>query len=630
MNILIIGSGAREHAIARAFQRSATAPTLFCCATSNNPGIQSLAKGYWVGNICDSDLIVKQAKEWQIDFAIIGPEAPLEQGVADALWQNAIPTIGPKKYLAQLETSKAFTRDLLKKYGIKGSPEYKVFHDLSGVKEFLAYLGEKGYVIKADGLMGGKGVKVAGDHLHSLEEAYQFCQTLYAEQRSFVIEEKCIGEEFSFMCFCDGTRLIPMPLVQDHKRAFIQDTGPNTGGMGSYSDSNHRLPFLTETDVQAAFAINQAVIKALAQETDEKYIGILYGSFMATKTGVRLIEFNARFGDPEVMNVLALLESDFVAICQAMLTGKLTQDLVRFNHQATVCKYAVPNGYPDHSIKNELIDISEIKNHEQLYLAGVDVREGLLYATGSRTAAVIGIAATITLAEKIAEQEIVCVKGPLFHRIDIGTEELVNRRIQMMQALRAPSLGILGSTRGTDLQAIIDAIEQKRLAAHLKVVVSNKENAYILERARKHELPAIFLDPTQAEFETKLSEIFRRSAVDFIILIGYMRILSADFVKEWQHKIINVHPSLLPAFAGGMNQHVHQSVLESGEKKTGCTVHIVTEEVDAGPILVQKECDVLPGDTVETLKQRVQILEGDALIEAIQLLVDKARNDRAI
>lgn len=436
MKILIIGSGAREHAIAKALQRSPQKPQIFCCGTTRNPGIHSLTTQYWGGDICDVNQVIKIATEWQIDIAIIGPEAPLEKGLADALWQNAIATIGPKKKLAQIESSKAFTRNLLKKYQIPGSPPYSVFHDLSGVKEFLQQLGSDHYVIKANGLMSGKGVKVAGEHLHSLQEAYRFCEELHQQGHSFVIEEKCIGQEFSLLCFCDGNSLIPMPIVQDHKRAFVNDIGPNTGGMGSYSAANHCLPFLIEKDLEQAQHINEEVITALTAEYREKYIGILYGSFMATKEGVRLIEFNARLGDPEAMNVLAILETDFVAISDAMVTGRLTRSHVKFANLATVCKYAVPEGYPDHPIKNSVIDISHVQNVQNLYLAAVDEREGKLHTTGSRAVAIVGMAKTISDAEKIAEDEIKRIQGKLFHRPDIGTDELINRRIKHMQELR--------------------------------------------------------------------------------------------------------------------------------------------------------------------------------------------------
>jgi phosphoribosylglycinamide formyltransferase-1 len=188
------------------------------------------------------------------------------------------------------------------------------------------------------------------------------------------------------------------------------------------------------------------------------------------------------------------------------------------------------------------------------------------------------------------------------------------------------SLGILGSTRGTDMQAIIDAIQQKALCANIKIVLSNKKDAYILERARQHHLNAQFVDPRERSreaFDEIISDRLQAAQVNLIILIGYMRILSEGFVSKWQNKIINVHPSLLPDFAGGMDSNVHQQVLDAGAQETGCTVHIVTEKVDAGPILVQKKCEVFPHDTVETLKKRVQALEGQALIEAINLLAGK-------
>ncbi len=437
MNILIVGSGAREHAIASALHRSPQQPDICCYGTSINPGIKQMALGYHVGDVTDVDAILKFAKECKVGLAIIGPEAPLEKGLADKLWEAAIPTIGPKQKLAQIETSKGFARDLMQKYKIPGLPRYQKFERFEGIEIVLKSLGEKNYVVKANGLMGGKGVKVAGDHLHSIQEALAYCQEVLTLGQTIVIEEKLIGQEFSLMCFCDGERVVSMPIVQDHKRAFVDDKGPNTGGMGSYSDADHSLPFLTKEDVEQAQAINQAIINALSKELNDKYIGILYGSFIATRDGIYVIEFNARFGDPEALNVLTILESDFVAICQAMVVENLIPDSVRFLHQATVCKYAVPHGYPDASLKDVAIAIDAVKNKARLYLGAVHANDGKILATGSRTAAYVGVADSISAAEEIAEREIRAVEGPLFHREDIGTDKLIQRRVDEMRKLRA-------------------------------------------------------------------------------------------------------------------------------------------------------------------------------------------------
>lgn len=437
MKILIVGSGAREHAIARALYLSPQEPALFCCGTSINPGIASMTQDYWAGDITDVEAVLSQAEQWQIELAIIGPEAPLEKGLADLLWHSGIPTIGPKKALAQIETSKVYARALMQKYGIPGLPRFKHFTGVEGLAEFLAELGEENYVVKANGLMGGKGVKVAGDHLQSISDAIFFCQEVFAVGDSVLIEEKLIGQEFSLMCFCDGTHAIPMPAVQDHKRAYVNDKGPNTGGMGSYSDVDHSLPFLTAKEIEAAHTINAAALTALMTEMNEPYIGILYGSFIATRNGIYVIEFNARFGDPEVLNVLSILKSDFVSLCDAMVKGGLSTQKVIFANRATVCKYAVPEGYPDAPLQNKEIDITQVEDSAHLYLASINAIEGKLFALGSRAVAYVGVDDTIANAEAIAEQEISAVKGALFHRFDIGTANLINQRIQMMNRLRA-------------------------------------------------------------------------------------------------------------------------------------------------------------------------------------------------
>ena len=188
-------------------------------------------------------------------------------------------------------------------------------------------------------------------------------------------------------------------------------------------------------------------------------------------------------------------------------------------------------------------------------------------------------------------------------------------------------LGILGSTNGTDLQAILDSIKNKIIYASVNIVVSNQDHAFILERARSHGVKACFVshkNKTREEFDTEVTRLLEEHNVDLILLIGFMRILSQGFCHRWQDKILNVHPSLLPKYAGGMDTNVHEEVLLNGDVKTGCTIHFVTEDVDSGPILIQKSCAVEESDTVETLKKKVQALEGQAFVEAITLVTDKS------
>ena len=433
--ILVIGSGAREHAIVRALDRSPQDKALYCLASNINPGISVLCNEFTVDNINHPEIVTNYAKEVGAGLAIIGPENPLSNGVADALWEAGVKVVGPKKDLAQIETSKGFTRDLLEEYNIPGGPKYQTFNSMYRVSEFLNDLGEN-YVVKYDGLAGGKGVKVAGDHLHSHDEAFEYCQELMDAGSKFVIEEKFIGQEFSLMSFCDGKHLQHMPAVQDHKRAYEGDTGPNTGGMGTYSDANHGLPFLTDDDITQAHESNIATAKALKGKCGEGYKGILYGGFMATANGVKLIEYNARFGDPEAMNVLSLLDSDFIEICNGVVDGNIDQVNVRFNNKATVCKYAVPKGYPDSPVRGQPVDISNIENPDGLFYASVDIQNGQLVEAGSRTIAVVGVGDTISAAERDAEKEVSSITGPLFHRADVGTNALIQKRVDHMNSLR--------------------------------------------------------------------------------------------------------------------------------------------------------------------------------------------------
>jgi len=436
---MLVGNGAREHAMAEAISRSHQNPRLFSFMKANNPGIASLSEKIRIGSYSDLVAITDFATENKIELAVIGPEDPLNNGVVDALAKYGIPAVGPNKSLARLETSKSFTRNLVSKYNIPGNPQFKVFTAMAGMETFLNSL--EGIVIKPDGLTGGKGVLVQGDHFNTKDEALQLCQQILKESSSLIVEEKFDGEEFSLQCLCDGKNVVGTPLVQDHKRRFDGDRGPNTGGMGSYSLSDHSLPFLKPQDIEEGLEITRQVAAALLKETGSPYKGVMYGGFIATKNGVKLLEYNARFGDPEAMNILPLLKTDFVSICRHIIAGTLDQLKIEFARKATVCKYVVPKGYglpADHSdaaSSRAKIEVGDMRK-ARLYYSSVDKKEDGLYLSSSRAIGIVGIADTLDAARKIAEEGVKAVHGPVAYREDIGTNALIQKRIDHMKKIR--------------------------------------------------------------------------------------------------------------------------------------------------------------------------------------------------
>ncbi|MDP2586973.1 MAG: phosphoribosylamine--glycine ligase [Candidatus Komeilibacteria bacterium] len=446
IKVLLIGSGAREHAIAHALKLAKEDVELFVYGSSLNPGIKELAADYKVGPLKSNTAMASYASLAHVDLAIVGPENPLAEGISDVLGQVGIPCVGPTKQLAQIETSKSFARDLLTEYKINGCPKYKFFVNEMGLKEYLMELGDN-FVIKADGLMGGKGVLVSGDHFNGQAEGLKLAIEFIKNGSQVLIEEKLIGQEFSLMSFCDGDHLIHMPAVQDHKRALTGDKGANTGGMGSYSCADFSLPFLDEDDIAAAQKTNEATALSLKKKFGVGYKGILYGGFMATQTGVKLIEYNARFGDPEAMNVLSLFSErtfpanpapDFLQVCQAIVNGTLNKVKMDLKKQATVVKYIVPEGYPESPVINQIIDVSKVDQAKvRLFYGSVDQKADGLYLGGSRALAVVATADDVDQAEKIVETEIKKITGPVFHREDIGTSELIEKRVKMMKELRS-------------------------------------------------------------------------------------------------------------------------------------------------------------------------------------------------
>lgn len=433
MNILLIGHGAREHAIAEALKRNESAK-VYAFMKSKNPGIASLSEKIDIGAYSDLEAVKRFALKNNIDFAFIGPEDPLSFGVVDSLGEEGIESIGPTKLMARLETSKSFTRDLLEKYNIEGNPIFRAFNK-ENFDEIMGFMNEiDAVVVKPDGLTGGKGVKVQGDHFNTKEEALDYCKEVLETHPAVIVEEKLDGEEFSLQCLTDGKTVVATPPVQDHKRAYENDKGPNTGGMGSYSCENHLLPFLKKEHVDRALEITKKVAKAINEETELFYRGVMYGGFILTKKGVKLVEYNARLGDPETMNVLPLLKTDLTGICHAIITQELSRVKIEFDKKATVCKYVVPEGYPNNPLKNDKIEVTN-STKAKAYYASVEQRNNGLYMTGSRAIGFLGIGDNLEEAEKIAEEGANNVEGSVFHRKDIGTKALIEKRVEHIKRI---------------------------------------------------------------------------------------------------------------------------------------------------------------------------------------------------
>ena len=441
MKILLVSSSARGHAIAETLCRSRHKPQLISLSPNKNPGLIALAHRHIAMDIMDFDAVLKIAKEERPQFAVIGPDDPIAAGLADLLEAEGIPCIAPRKSLARIESSKAFARELMQKYAISAYPKFMAFHksDPQYMNTFIDQECGGDFVVKYDALKGGKGVKLSGEHLQSVNEGIRYAEECIAECGKVVIEEKLIGVEFSLMSFVSGTNVVDMPAVQDHKRAYEGDTGSNTGGMGTYSCADHSLPFLEKSDLDSAKNTNREIADALLKECGHPYRGILYGGFIAVKDGVRVIEYNARFGDPEALNVLPILESDFVDLCLAMIEGKLSPNLAKFSALATVCKYITPKSYPE--AKTERGQVVEFPKEKGIYFGDISCNEKKqTILGGSRTAGIVGIGSTLIEAEKIAQNICSKVKGPVRFRSDIGTDTLVKQRTAFMKELRSKSL----------------------------------------------------------------------------------------------------------------------------------------------------------------------------------------------
>ena len=440
MRFLVVGGGAREHAIGATLVQAGA--EIVVASSNANPGLDRLAKASSRVGPTDPPKVTEFARAQRVHAAVIGPEAALAAGVADALRAAEIPTVGPSKAAAQIETSKLFCRELLTRHGIPSQPKWAAPPSVDDVDRAVAEFGGP-FVVKPSGLTAGKGVWVQGSDFVAPKDGAIYAKSVLVQGGRVLLEEKLEGEEFSLMAFVTDSGVFPMPAVQDFKRALEGNQGGNTGGMGSYSQRDHLLPFLPAADRDRAVEIVEAIAAALRSE-GLPYRGVLYGGFMLTADGPRLLECNARFGDPEGINVCTLYEQgDFAELLLGVATGRVDPNLVHFRLRSTVVKYVVPPGYGDRPKAGGVLTIDPVGVNEagvHLFYGSVDeAGPGMVRLGTSRGIALAGEASAIHEAATRVEAALKFVKGDFYVRHDIGTKEDLARRWEHLRRLRAPN-----------------------------------------------------------------------------------------------------------------------------------------------------------------------------------------------
>jgi phosphoribosylamine--glycine ligase len=437
--VLVVGSWAKEQITIENIKQNPDFE-VYVYMDTKNPGIIDLVDGYKIGDFHNVKDVISYVKKQNIDLVLITTAEPLSLGLVDELEKENILVFGPNKKAAKLESDKAFSRKLMKKYGIKALPRFEVFDDVNNAIEYAKSLDWK-VAVKPIGLTEGLGVKVYEDQLKNKHEVIDYIYRIFKEKiggkAKVLIEEKLEGAEFTIQCFVNGNNIISTPAVQDFKKLLSGDIGPNTASMGSYSDKGLILPFMKYDDYLKASDIIMKTLEAFNKETGERCCGFLYGQFMLTSDGIKLIEYNFRPGDPEWMNILSVMEDNVVDIVRFFLDG--IQKPIDFEDKATVCKYIVPEGYPKklNKVLDVTFDDEEIKKTgvDFYYSSGFD-NNGKLRVGCERGIAFIAKADTIFEANQMVEKAISMVNGNFHYRKDIGTKQLINSKIEQAQEVR--------------------------------------------------------------------------------------------------------------------------------------------------------------------------------------------------
>ena len=650
-NILIIGNGGREYALAESLLRVSTPRQIY--VAPGNAGTQQLSPPRVLNvpelKVNDVEDIVVFARKEAIDLVVVGPEEPLVRGLGDRLREEGIPCFGPSAAAARLEGSKAWAKEFMQRHHIP-TAAHATFSDLATAQAYVQQH-TLPVVIKASSLAGGKGVTVAATHAEALAalEAIMGPAAVFGIEagREVVVEECLVGDEVSVMALCDGNRVVTcLPCARDFKRLLDGDKGPNTGGMGSIAP----VPGLTPAVASKMRQILQQAVEGMKEE-GYPYHGVLYGGFMLSrkeggkaveeweeeKREPKVLEFNCRFGDPETQSLLPLLPSN-IGLAALMLQcvqgasrktaaekGSATEDAAGEGFAVTVI--AASESYPTSTspvrphIIHGLSQAACVPGVHSVAHAGTARKvlangARVMTVSGGRVLGVTSKASTLRLAILQAYHGLSEVRFQgMQYRTDIGA--------QAVRSARAPvRVAVLGSTKGTSILPLL-----KGKPGQFDVVLAMSDTELedgLLANARAAGVKDCRYvgggGEGGKEAMEKIEVALDEARAEVLLLNGYNRILSPRLVRVLRGRCLNVHPSLLPDFAGHFDLAVHQAVLDAGRTQSGCTIHFVTDDVDQGPVLVQKTCVVDPGvDTAAMLKAKVQALETEAWEEALRV-----------
>jgi phosphoribosylamine--glycine ligase len=680
-SVLVVGSGGREHAFAWKLRQSPAVDRVYIAP--GNAGTAREAENVPIA-ATDIPALVRFVAERDIMLTVVGPEAPLALGLADALRADGRLVVGPGAAAARIESSKSFAKDLMRRAGVATAP-YRVFDRVEDARRYLARASYP-LVVKADGLAAGKGVTVCSSRAEAeaAVDALMVARIHGDAGKRVVIEQALTGPEVSLLALVDGTRVVSLPAAQDHKRLGDGDTGPNTGGMGAYAP----VPALDEDECCRLAGETIQPVAELLTSMGMPYRGILFAGLMLTPEGPHVLEYNCRSGDPETQVVLPLLVDDLFPWLIMAAGGRLYGRPQTLRGSAVGVVLAAP-GYPDAPVTGVPIEgLDALPAGVVAFHAGTAANgSGETVTAGGRVLTIVGTGKTVDEAAAKAYAAPVYFEG-MQSRTDIGWQARTEfgDKIRSLVALarqspttstlgdgttagdapwcqltsldgqpgRAKALGyrnghqegvsprrhgskpriaVLASGNGSNLQALIDARRVGNLDVEIVAVISHNPHAGSLRRARSAGIPAFALtlpgrrDPrARADLEQRLLDLLAPFQPDLLVLAGWMLILSADFLDRCGCPAINVHPALLDPADGPVLRGMHavRDALAHRLPYTGVTVHRVTADVDAGPILLCQRVPILPEDTEDSLYARIKPVEHRLLVDAVQMMLHSA------